>query len=224
MTREDQNETGRRDVARNVSLSTSKTRDNGKNPDERSEHDVPVVTLYQNKYRVESTRLRTWDYRARGWYFVTICTQNRAHIFGEVVAREMLLSQAGLIADSELRTLHSHYENVAVEEQVVMPNHVHAIILIDGEHCFSPSDSMSLPLSAESAPTSTSPRPGSLSAIMRSYKAGVTRKCREMGLNQEIWQSRFHDRLLRGDQVIAAVREYIRNNPGNWLMDRDNHS
>jgi hypothetical protein len=60
------------------------------------------------KYRIESTRLRGWDYGTRGWYFVTICSQHRACIFGEVVAGEMQLSPAGRIAESELRGLHLH--------------------------------------------------------------------------------------------------------------------
>jgi len=74
---------------------------------------------------------------------------------------------------------------------------------------------------AESVSASVSPKAGSLAAIIRSYKSGVTRRCHELGWNIA-WQSRFHDHLLRGDNVIAAVREYIRNNPMNWGVDREN--
>jgi hypothetical protein len=77
-------------------------------------------------------------------------------------------------------------------------------------------------LSCVNASGFASPQAGSLSAIVRSYKAGVTLKCRDLGLEQMIWQSRFHDHLLRGDGVISAVREYIRNNPANWGLDREN--
>jgi len=177
------------------------------------------MTLYQEKYRVESARLNGWDYRSRGWYFVTLCAQNHACIFGEVADGEVQLSPVGLVADTELRSLAGHYDNVQIDGHVVMPNHVHAIVVIEGEHCFSPRARM-MP-DEKMGSEFTSPKAGSLAAIIRSYKSGVTRRCHELGLNIK-WQSRFHDHLLRGDKVIAAVREYIRNNPVNWGVDREN--
>ena len=107
------------------------------------------MTLYQNKFRVESTRLRDWDYRARAWYFVTICTHERTHVFGEVVNREVQLSRIGGIAESELQNLGNHYTNVKIDSFIVMPNHVHAIVMIDGDHHFSPNPK-GLPLPRES--------------------------------------------------------------------------
>jgi len=180
------------------------------------------MMLFQGKYRIESTRLQDWDYRSRGWYFVTICTQGRRPIFGEVVQNEVQLSRIGAIADSELRILHDHYGNVQVDEHIVMPNHVHAIFMIDGKHCFSPDARTTVPPRFRAS--FTSPTTGSLSAIVRSYKAGVTLRCRELGLRKDIWQPRFHDHLLRGDKIITAVREYIRNNPANWEKDAENLS
>ena len=92
------------------------------------------MTLYQNKYRVESARLRDWDYRARGWYFVTMCAHKHACIFGEIADGEVQLSRGGQIAKSELQSVHTHYNNVQIDSFVVMPNHVQAIVAIDGEH------------------------------------------------------------------------------------------
>ena len=178
------------------------------------------MTLFQAKYRIESTRLQDWDYRSRGWYFVTICTHDRRPILGAVVDTEVHLSPAGFIADSQLRTLHTHYKNVCVDEHIVMPNHVHAIFMIEGDHSFSPTTRSTFPPHFNAS--FTSPSAGSLSAIVRSYKAGVTLKCRELGLPQTVWQPRFHDHLLRGDKVISAVREYIRSNPANWRLDGEN--
>jgi hypothetical protein len=163
------------------------------------------MTLYREKYRIESARLADWDYAARGWYFVTICTANRLPLFGKVVEGRVQLSKIGIVADAELQTLSKHYKNITINGHIVMPNHVHAIVMMDGEHCFSP-------LATPHGVGTKTPSPGSLSTIIRSYKAGVTRQCREMGLETLIWQSRFHDHLLRGDKAIAAVREYIRNN------------
>jgi len=179
------------------------------------------VTLYQNKYRVESARLCDWDYRARGWYFVTICAHKRASIFGEIADGEVQLFRVGQIAKSELQSVHTHYNNVQIDSFVVMPNHVHAIVAIDGEHCFSPNPEIFVPAVVHKRGP-TPPEHGSLSAIIRSYKAGVTRRCHELSLGQVVWQSRFHDHILRGDAVINAVRDYIRNNPANWSKD-ENH-
>jgi putative transposase len=179
------------------------------------------MLLYQDKYRIESTRLRGWDYRSIGWYFVTICARSHAHIFGQVETGVVHLSPIGRIAESELQQLSHHYDNVQIDEHVVMPNHLHAIVMIGGEHRFSPDGQMSFPTSNTDS-TFVPPKAGSLSAIIRSYKGGVTRRCHELGLEQVIWQTRFHDHLMRGDKVISAVREYIRNNPANWGVDREN--
>src|SRR5580698_4182952 len=144
-----------------------------------------AVSPYRNKYRIESSRLQGWDYGSRGWYFVTICAKSHAHIFGEIEGNGMLLSRVGRIAASELQDLSGHYDNVQIDEHVVMPNHVHAIIMIGGEHCFSPNSQMSLPR-LNAGFISASPKAGSLSAIIRSYKAGVTRRCHELRLGPVI--------------------------------------
>jgi REP element-mobilizing transposase RayT len=173
------------------------------------------MTLYRGKYRIETTRYRWRDYRSRGAYFVTICSHDKKHIFGEVENDEVHLLPIGRIADRELRTLGSHYANVSVDSHVVMPNHVHAIIVIDGDHQFAPNPVALSPLGG------ISPAAGSLGAIVRSYKAGVTRRCHELGFPRGIWQPRFYDRIIRGDANISAVREYICNNPANWSHDPD---
>ena len=96
-----------------------------------------------------------------------------------------------------------------------MPNHVHAIIRIEGDHQYSPHPESLPPLCG------ISPGAGSLAAIVRSYKAGVTRRCVALGWQREIWQARYYDRIVRGDSNISAVREYILNNPANWAQDPD---
>jgi putative transposase len=176
------------------------------------------MTLYLEKYRIEPARLRDWDYRARGWYFVTICTENRAGLFGKVENKLVKLSSLGLIANSEMQTLHTHYKNVTVNIHVVMPNHIHAVIVIDGDHAFTPNPRL---LEVTSS-AFISPKAGSLSTIIRSYKSGVTRQAHALGFIRSVWQPRFHEHLLRSDATIAAVRDYIRNNPANWEEDQDN--
>ena len=97
-----------------------------------------AMTLHENKYRIESTRLPGWDYRTPGWYFVTICVREHAELLGKVTEGTIHLSAAGEIASSDLRSLPEHYNEISVDCLIVMPNHVHAIFEIDGAHRFSP--------------------------------------------------------------------------------------
>ena len=195
------------------------------------------MTLYRNTYRIESTRLRDWDYGSPGWYFVTVCTQKRACFFGGIKNGNLKLSLAGQIADSELQNISFHYSNVRLDLAIVMPNHVHAIIVIDGRGCYSadlgadgvPAASK---LGAPDAPklgTPATPKLGapaitmlSLSSIVRSYKSGVTRLCKAHGLQNFAWQPRFYDHVVRTNASLNAVRDYIQNNPANWIHDKDN--
>ncbi len=88
------------------------------------------MTKFKDKYRIESTRLPGWDYSAPGWYFVTICTDQRLLFFGEIVDGQMRLSPAGqIVAEEWLRTAQVR-SNVVLDEWVIMPNHVHGIIVI----------------------------------------------------------------------------------------------
>jgi REP element-mobilizing transposase RayT len=88
--------------------------------------------LFKNKYRIESARLQGWDYTAAGWYFVTICTQNRECFLGEVVAGEMQLSPIGETASQYWKDIPQHSsKNIGIDVFVIMPNHVHGIVVID---------------------------------------------------------------------------------------------
>jgi REP-associated tyrosine transposase len=95
------------------------------------------MTLFRNRYRVESTRLADWDYCSRGWYFVTLCTKDKKCSLGSAIYGEIILSDAGVIADTEMKAVSSHYLNVIIDRFVVMTNHVHAIVVIEGDHTYS---------------------------------------------------------------------------------------
>jgi REP element-mobilizing transposase RayT len=88
------------------------------------------MTKFKDKYRVESTRLPGWDYAGAGWYFVTICTWNRECLFGEIVDGEMRLSSIGEIVAEEWQKTPDIRPNVVLDEWVIMPNHLHGIIVI----------------------------------------------------------------------------------------------
>jgi putative transposase len=92
------------------------------------------MTLFRNKYRIETTRLRDWNYAARGWYFVTICIENKRGYFGRIIDAQQYLSALGEYAEACWREIPSHHKNVTLDEFIVMPNHVHGIIVIDGRN------------------------------------------------------------------------------------------
>ena len=88
---------------------------------------------YRGKFRNETTRLRSWDYTADAWYFVTICTHNRKHFFGEIVNNIMHLSPIGEVAASEWRKTPELRPHVELDAWVIMPNHMHGIVIINRE-------------------------------------------------------------------------------------------
>ena len=89
---------------------------------------------FKGKYRISSTRLQTWDYGWNGLYFITICTKNKEHYFGEIVEGKMQLSHLGILADVFWYEIKNHTQNIELHEFVVMPNHVHGILLIDNNN------------------------------------------------------------------------------------------
>ena len=90
------------------------------------------MKMYKNKYRTTSTRLKNWDYSQYGWYFITICTKNREHFFGEVINEKMKLSPIGETVKQEwIKTPKIRPDmNLTLDEFIIMPNHFHAIIII----------------------------------------------------------------------------------------------
>jgi len=179
-------------------------------------------TLYQGKYRVETTRLSGWDYRTPAWYFVTICARNHACLLGASAEGRIQLSPAGEIANAELRTLATHYSYITIDSFTVMPNHVHFILVSGGHHRYSPNLEIHLEPAVVRGPGLAPPLAGSLSAIVRSYKAGVTRRCHETASRNFAWQPGFREHILSGNTSVDAVRDYIANNPANWLKDLEN--
>lgn len=92
-----------------------------------------MTDKFQNKYRIPSARMQTWDYRWNGAYFITICTKNRIHYFGEVVNNEMKLSNVGVLADVFWHEIKHHSKNLTFGEFIVMPNHIHGILIINSD-------------------------------------------------------------------------------------------
>ena len=177
---------------------------------------VKHMTLFRNKYRIESNRKKDWDYTSRGWYFVTICTAGKVCVLGQVKAANVILSPIGKTANDFWSQIPKHHSNVHLDEFIVMPNHVHGIVIIEGEHVYSPDACLT---SKNNSPR-TPPQPNSLGAIVRSYKSGVARWCHQNGFPDFQWQSRYHDYIIRSHSSLTAVRDYIQNNPANWEKDK----
>ncbi|MCF7809127.1 MAG: transposase [Candidatus Marinimicrobia bacterium] len=173
---------------------------------------------YRGLYRVASSRLHKWDYRSNSAYFVTICTKGSRHFFGHVTKGQIQLSEIGKIAQEYWREIPKHFRYVDLDAFVIMPNHVHGIIIIDR-----PRRDVACNVSTKHHPStagdkrmsSISPKPGSLSTIIRSYKSAVTRDVRKIDPNFT-WQARFHDQVIRDPEQHERIRQYILNNPTKW--------
>ncbi len=91
------------------------------------------MTLYKNKYRIESTRLKDWDYSRNGYYFVTICTQDKKCLFGDVIDEKVQLSAIGEMVADEWQKTPQIRKNVSLDTWIIMPNHLHGIVVINND-------------------------------------------------------------------------------------------
>ena len=178
------------------------------------------MTLYKNKYRIESTRLPNYDYSSNGYYFVTICIHKKFCYFGQIVKSQMQLSQVGKIAQKHWQEIPQHFDGVYIDEYVIMPNHVHGIVIINNP-CRDVACYVSTNDNDGASPTMSqlSPKSGSLSAIIRSYKSSVTRWCRQNCDDDFCWQPRFYEHIIRDETALNNIRRYIINNPAKWSED-----
>ena len=185
------------------------------------------MILFKNKYRIETTRLRDWDYRNAGYYFVTICTKNRIQALGGIEGVDLRLSAVGEIAAQCWLEIPDHHPGAALDEFVIMPNHVHGIIvLVETLHATSlqPHATSLIQQPPQTTPermSAISPKTGSLGSVMRSYKSAVSRLARLAG-HEFGWQERYWDHIVRDNQEFNRIRKYILQNPVKWKLDCEN--
>jgi putative transposase len=178
------------------------------------------VEKFRNKYRIDSTRLKNWDYETNGAYFITICTQNRHHFFGEVINGEMILNKLGVIAAEIWQKIPSLFPYVELGNFVIMPNHTHGILIIDKSLetrlIASPQDKTTInggitgiknPMFHEN-----------ISRIIRWFKGRCTFEMRKINPEFE-WQSNYHDHIIRDARAFENIQNYIENNPKKWNED-----
>jgi putative transposase len=157
-------------------------------------------------------RLKDYNYSQEGYYFVTICTKDREEWFGNIEQESVNLSRYGKIAHDFWVGIPTHFENVAIDELSVMPNHMHGILIIEGD------------MVGNAYMRSLQNRTNMLlSKIIQQYKASVTRKINSLegGLHFG-WQKSFYDHVIRNDRSLDNLRQYIINNSLKWELDIEN--
>ena len=155
-------------------------------------------------------RLPGWDYAAPGLYFVTICTHKRRCCFGDVVNGEMLLNEMGQIVKEEILKTSEIHEKVLIDSWVIMPNHIHLIIII------SQVKDVATPRRGVVTESPKHWKPGTLGVLINQLKGACTRRIRSDLDPDFAWQARYYDHIIRTDNDLENLREYIQLNPVNW--------
>lgn len=174
---------------------------------------------YKEFFRIDSTRLRTWDYSNPSWYYVTLNVRNHREYFGDIRKGKMCLNEFGSIAEMCWKGIPVYFGNAAIDYFVVMPNHVHGIIIIESKDV---ACNVSTDNPEKNVMSKISPLKGSLSAIVRSYKSAVSKLIHDIGGNEFSWQSRFFERIIRNEQELFNIRQYIEQNPFKWSIEKEN--
>jgi putative transposase len=180
---------------------------------------------FRNIYVIKTVRLPGYDYSQNGMYFVTVCTKDKENFFGEIKNGEIILSDIGKIADQFWQEIPKHFPHVNLDEYVVMPNHLHGNLEINWDNvnntqqCVETQNFASLRADGQYK-NKFGPQSKNLSSIIRGFKIGV-KKYATMNSIDFQWQSRFYDRVIRDDDELNRIREYIFSNPQNWERDRN---
>lgn len=173
-------------------------------------------------------RLKDFDYSKDGFYFITICSKNRENIFGDVIVgadgcrpAQVALNDFGRIVAEELQKSPRIRKEIVLDQYVVMPNHVHCIVVIEQNH--RGLTGREIAGRQPSAPTGVHLK-RSLSSFVQGFKSAVTTRINTLRHTpgEPVWQRSFHDHIIRNERSLNAIREYIANNPINWERDIDN--
>jgi REP element-mobilizing transposase RayT len=178
-----------------------------------------------NYHHRRSIRLRGYDYTQAGAYFVTTCVQNREPLFGEIVGGSVRLNVQGEIAVEWWDKITGHFQGVELDAFVVMPNHMHGIVVLTEPLGIAStqfvqagaSGEMELPLM-----TSTSSRPMPLGRVMAFFKYQSTKAINQARATPgaRVWQRNYYEHVVRNDGSLRRIREYIASNPLQWEQDQ----
>ena len=181
-----------------------------------------METKFKNTYRIETTRLKNWDYGSHGFYFVTICTKNKQPYFGRIVNDvnntinnrtqnfasphpNQTFTLIGEIANRYWAEIPKHFPFVELDTFVIMPDHVHGILFLNR------------PKYESWRTNSFKPQSENLASIVRGFKAAV-KKYAVLNQLEFDWQPRYHDHVIHSENELNIIRQYIMDNPMKWLM------
>jgi REP element-mobilizing transposase RayT len=168
-----------------------------------------------------SIRLTGYDYTRAGAYFVTICAYQRQCLFGEVKDGVMVLNEYGMVVQQTWHDLPNHFQHVVLDQFVIMPNHVHGVIVFGGDTSAHTS-AHSLAVGAQHAAPLQNPHviSGSLGAAVRSFKSAVTKRINthRNTPGHPVWQRNYYEHVIRDDRDLAGIRQYIVDNAARWVI------
>jgi putative transposase len=179
-----------------------------------------------DRHHRRSIRLQGYDYGSPGAYFVTICTHLREQLFEEPLLRS--------VADAMWQRIPRHFPHVQLDAWVVMPNHIHGVLVLTSRGEASPEtvSSTKQTASARTGPAEqpiggdASPllHPGSLGAIVGNFKSVTARRINHLRgtPGAPVWQRNYYEHIVRNEQVLQAIRQYIADNPARWMWDTHN--
>ncbi len=173
-----------------------------------------------NKRNRKPNRLQNYDYSQAGYYFVTICTQNRANFLGKIEKAQMKLSHIGQIVTDCWQAIPKHFHDTALDEFIAMPNHIHGIIVIKSNDLLR-NDNDNVGHNDRYALRARNMQ--LLPKVISQYKSSVTRIVHKQLIECPFrWQRSFYDHVIRDEKSLNTIRTYIQNNPLNWELDKDN--
>ena len=189
------------------------------------------------KRRRRSIRLQGSDYTRQGAYFVTICTRNRVCLLGDIVEGRMRLSEAGRLAQAVWEDLPDHYPHVQIDVWVIMPNHMHGIIILteaqateddvqsgaDPKTGVGAISKINVGAGLKPAPTAAPTHHG-LSEIVRAFKTFSARRINALHntVGTPFWQRNYYEHVIRNESALDRIRQYIVDNPARWREDPEN--
>ena len=195
---------------------------------------------FKNKYRILSNRLRGWDYSSNGHYFITIVTAYRENLFGEITNGEMILNDIGKIIETEFFKSFEIRKELYLGPFVIMPNHLHAIIILDNPYDGSynvetygkigKTHGRDVETHGRASLHQFIRRPKSISSFVAGFKSSSVNRINEWmdlkGLyagkfnrTNPLWQANYHDHIIRNKKEYQNIALYIENNPTNWEKD-----
>ena len=207
-----------------------------------------MTEKFRNKYRIPSNRLRGWDYASSGHYYITIVTADRNRLFGDIVNGEMVLNDLGQIVCDEFFKSFELREELFLGEFVLMPDHLHAIVILDKSKCdcsghvgmhdrvgthdhVETHGRASLPQPQPNPqPPQFQRNPKSISSFVAGFKSSTIKRIDDwidsnnvamakFNKNNPLWQSNYHDHIIRNETEYRQISDYIIRNPIEWKED-----